>query len=362
VASEIRVAGGIAYNSSIVQILWTGSEYALTWTDDRDGNNEIYFARLSANGTKIGSDVRITSADYGSSGPSIAWTGSQYGLAWGDARDDGSVPETYFCRVSSAGNKVGSDLRMTNDIHNSAHESLTWSGSEFGLAWMDSLNAPTYRWDIFFQRLSNAGSVIGSPQPLTANTVFDYFPSVAWNGSEYGVSWRSDRDGNEEIYFQRIASNGTGVGSNVRITTDPFTSDYPSMVWADSVYGLSWNDDRTGNNEIYFSLLWPTGSKIGGDVRVTSAATDSLFPSLVWTGSLYGLVWQDSRDGNSEIYFTRISENGLKFGADYRVTLELNESAFPSLAWSGSEFGIAWEDDRDGNLAIYFARVGPIAH
>ena len=50
--------------------------------------------------------------------------------------------------------------------------------------------------------------------------------------------------------------------------------------------------------------------KLGPDVRITNAANWSEFPSLVWTGTEYGVSWTDNRDGNYEIYFARIYDNG----------------------------------------------------
>ena len=47
-----------------------------------------------------------------------------------------------------------------------------------------------------------------------------------------------------------------------------------------------------------------------------------------------------------------------KLGSDHRVTYDANHSYDPSLAWTGSEFGVSLDDYRDGNSEIYFARIG----
>jgi hypothetical protein len=98
--------------------------------------------------------------------------------------------------------------------------------------------------------------------------------------------------------------------------------------------------------------------KVGGDVRVTTDASWSWDPSLVWTGSGYGVAWWDDRDGNNEIYFARLSSEGVKVGGDVRVTTDAFISREPSLVWTGSGYGVAWGDDRDGNGELYFARLG----
>ena len=79
---------------------------------------------------------------------------------------------------------------------------------------------------------------------------------------------------------------------------------------------------------------------------------------MVWTGSEHGVAWHDNRDGvDSEIYFARISADGVKVGSDVRIT-SAGYSSVPSLVWSGSEYGVAWQDDRNGDGEIYFARIG----
>jgi hypothetical protein len=97
--------------------------------------------------------------------------------------------------------------------------------------------------------------------------------------------------------------------------------------------------------------------EVGDDVRVTTNASESSWPSLVWTGSGYGVAWDDQRDGHSA-YFARLTPEGVKVGGDMRVTTAASSSAYPSLVWTGSGYGVAWYDDRDGNPEIYFTRLG----
>jgi hypothetical protein len=219
---------------------------------------------------------------------------------------------------------------------------------------------PDCNYEIYFTRLSALGAKIGGDVRITNNIWESGYPSLAWADAinEYGLSWHDKRDGNYEIYFARISAGGTKIGSDVRITNATNSSGEPSLVWADSVYGVSWGDYRDGNLEIYFTRISASGSKIGGDNRVTNFAGESEDPSLTWTGFEYGVSWRDRRDGNREIYFARISAGGEKIGIDLRITSDANWSTLPSLAWTGTEYGVSWTDNRDGYWEIYFARIG----
>src|SRR3972149_2205529 len=75
---------------------------------------------------------------------------------------------------------------------------------------------------------------------------------------------------------------------------------WPSLAWTSSEYGLSWHDNRGGNYEIYFARIAATGTKIGADLRITNDPNYSGLPFLVWTGLEYGVIWVETRDGNTE--------------------------------------------------------------
>jgi hypothetical protein len=53
-----------------------------------------------------------------------------------------------------------------------------------------------------------------------------------------------------------------------------------------------------------------------------------------------------------------ITDRGILAGTDLRVSYNPSNSTDPSLAWSGSEFGLSWTDNRDGNNEIYFTLIG----
>ena len=348
---DVRVTSspGAGWSPSLV---WTGSGYGVAWRDDRDGNNEIYFARLGTAGVKVGDDVRVTSSSGSSSYPSLVWTGSGFGVGW-EEYHEGDY-EIYFARLTADGEKVGGDMMVTSSSSSGRDPSLAWTGSGYGVAWHSA-------YCIYFDRLTEDGVEAGDDVWVDFPSGSALYPSLVWTGSGYGVAWQDDRHFNWEIYFARLTEDGVKVGDDMRVTSSPGWSFDPSLVWIGSGYGVAWSDDRDENREIYFARLGAAGVKVGADVRVTSSSGSRNDPSLVWTGSEYGVAWQDNRDGNTEIYFARLSEDGVKLGDDVRVTSSPGASFSPSLVWTGSEYGVAWSDDRDGNEDIYFARIGSCA-
>jgi hypothetical protein len=351
---DIRITNASSW-SERPSLVWTEIEYAISWQDERDGNKEIYFARLDSSGNKIGSDVRITNDSLYSFNPSLVWTGNNYGIAWQDFKEGNY--EIYFVRLDSSGNKIGSDVRVTNNGYSSDVPFLIWTGSDYSIIWEDQRNVNE---EIYFARLDSSGNKIGPDVRVTNDSAISHDPTLAWSGSEYGISWEDSRNEypNYEIYFARLDSSGNKIGSDVRITNDSSFSGYPFLVWTGSEYGVSWYDERDGNEEIYFARIDSSGNKIGSDTRITYYSSGSYNPVLAWTGSEYGVSWFDDRDGNWEIYFAILDSSGNKIGSDVRITNDSLYSYNPSLVWTGTEYGVSWEDSRDENYAeIYFAKI-----
>ena len=196
---------------------------------------------------------------------------------------------------------------------------------------------------------------------------------VVSNGNGYGVAWgaRVDEAGPPEIFFRLLDKNGVPAGPPKRVTDAPGLSLSPSLVWTGTQYGLAWHDGRdaapdaapgTGGAEIYFARLDPSGEKIGTDVRVSNFLSQSFRPALVWNGTEFAVTWNDDRDGNHEIYFARLDANGAPVGGEIRVSNATGSSLFSDLAVARSSagssgYGVVWQDDRDGNIEVYFSRL-----
>jgi len=340
IGNDVRITNAI-YDSEQPSLVWAGTEYGVSWEDWRHGDPEIYFARIAANGTKIGGDVRITNYPSYRTSPSLAWTGTEYGVSWWDSEDLSYI--IYFARIAANGTKLGPDVPITGNPYFLASPSLVWASTEYGMSWEDYRD---FKFEIYFARIAANGTKIGADVRITSGPYDSNGPSLVWTGTEYGVSWYKG-----EIYFTRIAANGTKIGGDVQITNDPAYSWKPSLFWTGTEYGVSWDDYRDGNYEIYFARFTASGTKIGSDVRITNDPSWSEAPSLVWTGTEYGVSWYD--DG-SDLYFARIAENGTKIGSDFQIA----NGDSPSLVWTGTEYGVSWSDNRDGNSEIYFARIG----
>ena len=334
-------------------IVFSGSEYGAAWYDQRDDNWEIYFTLISADGSKLTSDLRITNEPDGSYRPAIAFSGSRYGLAWHDTRD--SLKAVYFAHVSPEGEKQGDDMRITDVEDEALNASIVFSGSEYGVAWQQQRDGVNRQ--IYFARLSSDGEKQEDDVSIADTEDGASNPSITFSASEYAVVWTDARHGNDEIYLSSISRDGEKL-YELRLTHNSGASGMPCIEFSGSEYAVAWQDNPGGGSEIHFARISLDGEVVRSDVAVADDPEDAQSPSLVFTGSEYGLVWHDDRYGNEEIFFRRLSPEGIKLSSEMRLTETSDKSWNPSIAYSGSEYGVIWSENMSGFVRVFFSRIG----
>lgn len=156
-----------------------------------------------------------------------------------------------------------------------------------------------------------------------------------------------------------MSDDGELIGSEVRLTEAAFVSALPSAQWTGTEYAVTWFDGRHGNEEIYFARYDTTGGRIGDEVRVTDDPGQSRLATLAWTGSEFGITWQDNRSGSEEVYFVSLTETGTLKGDTAVVSTDTTSSWNPFVHWSGSDYIASWHDDRhDGESEVYASFLG----
>ena len=190
-----------------------------------------------------------------------------------------------------------------------------------------------------------AYSQFENPQYLTDGTPSAYWSVAAQSNFVHVVFW-DDRYGNNEILYKRSTDGGLTWSQDHRLTTADGNSFTPSVSVSGQVVHVVWSDDRDGNLEVYYKVSTDHGGTWGSAIRLTNASGRSGGPSIVSTPSATHVVWNDDRDGNLEIYYKRGDGGGTSWGSDMRLTDTEENSVSPCLAISGNNVHLVWKEDK----------------
>jgi hypothetical protein len=198
--------------------------------------------------------------------------------------------------------------------------------------------------------------------PFSSWTSYNNARNIATSGDTVHVVFFDNRNGvnNYEIYYKRSTDGGLSWGPDTRLTNDPAYSGYPSIVLSGNVVHIIWEDYRDGNGNIYYKRSTDGGLTWGTDTPLTSDPNDSWDACVSLSGSVLHVTWMDDRDATgplgSEIYYKRSTDGGLSWSPDIRLTNNPSYSGLPCVVASGSDVHVVWEDNRDGNGDVYYKR------
>ena len=354
---DIRLTNDPAASSSFNNhwnVAASGDTVHVVWSDNRDGNDEIYYKRSVDGGMTWGADTRLTNAPSYSEHPSVSVSGSMVHVAWCDLRAGNGGYEIYYKRSEDRGGSWEADTRMTYYWGGSQNPSIAATGAAVHMVWHENVDL---NWEIYYKRSEDAGITWKPDVRLTNDPAGSFYASVAATGNMVHVVWKDYRDGaNGEIYYKQSSDGGVNWGQDIRLSNDPDSSNRPSVAVFGSLVHVVWYDKRDGNAKIYYKRSADGGLTWGDETKLTNDPAGSRNPSIAVSGSAVHVVWQDDRDGNKEMFYKKSDDGGLSWGTDTMLTSASSGSQYPSVAISGAVIHTVWTDFRDGNGEIYYKR------
>jgi hypothetical protein len=424
----------VAYNP-------VANQYLSVWEADTSDGTEIFGRLIDAAGAPVGAQFAVSdmgpaaNVAFDAEEPAVAFNTqtNEYLVVWSGDDDRGPLvddeEEIFAQRLTAAGAEVGPNDRRISDMgpngnvdFSAQNAAVTYNptSNQYLVAWEgnDTVAGTNGDDEIFIQRLNVVGAPIGTNDqrvsdngPLNDTTFSADNPSIAHNSraNEYLVAWEADDgagplvEGEDEIYVQRLASNGAEVGVDDRrissagpdgnadfeadvpdVAHNPLTNEY-LVVWEgeDDAGALVVNED-----EIYAQRLDASGAPIGiDDQRISAMGPDGTddfevnVPRIVVNvrANEYLVTWDADDntaplvDEEQEIYAQRLGPDGAEIGSDdIRVSVTgfdgvSTEDAFtPAVAYASqsNEYLIAWDADStvaplvNNKFEVYARRFG----
>jgi hypothetical protein len=211
-----------------------------------------------------------------------------------------------------------------------------------------------------------------------AGTGWETNPAVAGStaNGRFLVVWSDRRDGENDIYAQKVRADGSRIGTNFAVS--PAVSQNgesePAVVWnpVKNQFLVVWADDRewmSRGRDIWAQRVLPDGTLEGGPIQISGAGAieNDMSPDVAVdpVSGRYLVVWRDDRDKTSrgsDIYGQLLNKHGWLVKDNFRVSdsAALGEEYYPSVGAdpAGTGFLVAWRDDRvPGGSSIMTQRV-----
>ncbi|MBU7047823.1 MAG: restriction endonuclease [Theionarchaea archaeon] len=299
----------------------------IVWTDDRNGDLDIYLYNPSE---PLTDGVQITTDKSDQQQPAVYGERNEYVVVWTDMRNGNENIYGYHkCLEECRRDEISmGEFQITEDPEKQSNPALF----EDIVVWQDYRNG---NWDIYGYDLRTK-----KPFQITSDLDHQYNPQIfGYEVSKkpkiysYIVIWEDERNGNKDIYRCRLTEgeNDIVVEKEFNITENPFDQQNPA------IFGniIVWQDSRNGNEDIYWY-----NCRTEEEFAIGRTQGDQKNPKI--HGEI--VIWHDYRNGNLDIYGYRIST-----GEDFPLAKDLNDLTEPALYGNT----VLLTDNRNGNKDIY---------
>jgi hypothetical protein len=356
------------------------TDYLVVWLDERNlGTNgqDIYGARVTTDGGVTDPDgFAINTSPNDQTTPVVAFNGSQYLVAWTDARNlSTSDLDIYGALVGTdaAVSPAGGFVVSTGASDEEA-PATAFNGSNYLVVWQDYRNSTANGADIYGVRVSPTGAIL-DPSAIAISTApaDQVSPNVATDGTNYLVVWedyRNTASSGVDIYGARVTGAGEVLDPDgIPISTASADQLAPAAAGGPVAATLVvWQDGRnlaSSGTDIYGSRVSSAGAVLDADgLPICTVNGEQYSPAAAFNATNYLVVWSDERNlgvTGVDVYGARVTTSGRVLDSpNIPIIQTAGDDIFPAVASDAGSFLVVWEDGRNSATTgdeIYGTRI-----
>ncbi len=291
------------------------------------------------------------STDIGSEnqgGPRIVADGDKLHVIWQD-RGDGDY-DIFYSLFDGVDWQPALEISTDTLGGDQGPSSVAVADGKVHVVWPDPGDGD---YDIVYRTFDGATWQPEEEISTDAGTEDQFWPRVAASSTDVHVVWQDDGDGDNDITHAHF--NGTWQ-PELEICSDILTEDQlcPSVTVVDDQAHVVWSDQGGGDRDIlyrhYNGTAWQPEEEISNDV----GSETQWCPAIAAEGNRVHVVWHGPADGDNDIYHVHF--DGMAWQPELQISTDTGteEQFWPSIALSGDEAHIIWEDWGDGDQDIYY--------
>ncbi|MFO8078370.1 MAG: fibronectin type III domain-containing protein [Thermoplasmatota archaeon] len=291
----------------------------------------IYYTK-STDGGNTFSDPIIISDSHGGDNPDIATYEDTVYIVW-----TASYLENLSLDKSIGGNGFGTDIRVNSPEDRPADPAIAIGSDETiyvaygnGLGFGDS--------DIRVVKSTDQGSTFGSSVVVEDGESISK-PSIAAYGTDnVYLSYWNDNENLKKVRFTHSTDGADSFQSSVDVShtsASTLSGGYPNdiAVHPCGKIFVTWQDDSSGIDAVYFANSTDGGTTFGENFRVNDASESARDPAIaVGSDTQTYIVWDDSRDEGNLFFDKAVDATWPSRVTDLQATQTTNTSV--TLTWT----------------------------
>jgi hypothetical protein len=322
-------------------------------------------------------DAAIGNAAAAQDKPQIAAGGGGYLVVWEDWRTNfagviigqgisggdpsgQTVVDIYAARLDENGQLIDTvPIAVSQASYEQTRPRVSWNGQNWLIAWNTRRVANfTTTVDVVGARVSPDGRLLDTtPIAIDTNpTIDELYPTLASDGNDWVVVWM-DQGQYFELDATRISPEGVirdPGGVPIYRPQFPEAPYNPSIAFAGDEYLVTFQGYGS-SNDIAGLRISPTLQPIGGRITISNAPDNQYFPEVASNGTDFFVAWHDERLSQIGVYGARVNHSGQVLDpSGINISGSNTGYPYPDVAWDGTQWYVTWIPYSE---VVYVARV-----
>ncbi|MGI0040813.1 MAG: sialidase family protein [Nitrosopumilaceae archaeon] len=349
------------------QIFVQGQNVYAVWTDNTQGNNEIFFTKSKNGGASFEPLLNLSNNNGSSAFPRLVVSEPNVYVVWYDYSPGQS--DIFFAQSNDTGKRF-------NVIHVQTPKPsfnpwlATWANYVY-LVWNDGgktatielpngesriVDVETGDEEIIFGRSQDNGQTFEFTNISNTPGKISWNPRIRVDESNVYVVWNEMTGKASDIFFSASNDNGNFFGDPINVSNNPLESlDAGIAVNENKIY-LIWNQKTSDSSDIFFSTSADNGNEFSKPINLSKSKDVSQIirdTQIALSGDKIFVVWYDETEYGSDVFFTKSVDGGLTFSNPINLSQTNARSELPQIVASNENVFIVWQDFSQGNGDIF---------
>ena len=329
--------------------------YDVVWADNRYGNWDIYYLKITVNGFKLVNDTRITSYSGKDIKPSAAEYGDNICIVW--QRLINGIWSIYYARIYYGPDNISIEV-PPKPIHTGKYNStnpkiaVDTRGFVF-VVWQEYTGT---NWDIFYQKFDLNGNPVFAPINVSRDPSNSTDPALSIVSNQtvtyVHIMWLDDSTTpGYSIFYRKLDCCGYFLTPPRRLSVVSPKTMVDLQATENSIYTVFSCARENSSYEIIYTLLNSSGITLIDDTNLTPLdGIDSTYPHIAFYQDRIFLTYADL--GTESVKFALYTTSGKITGSIFNVSSA--QSFTPDIAVSEKSAGIVWVEEINSTMFLFF--------
>ncbi len=337
-------------------ILAHDGELLVVYDDARLRRTEIFFQKSTDHGTSWIPEVRVTANDNLYSGcPVIAVLNGAYHTTFDDASAYYYASAYHY--ASYDGGMIWDAMGFcVNDNADAGDTALVAHKGEIHITYTQVTGY--FEFDVFYKHTRDGGENWSSARELSVDNggYSAILADIAANTNGLFVAYSDNRSGSSQIMFRRSLDGGNTWKSEIQLSQASTYAELVAICATEDTVHVAWDQGDSSGSDMFYTRSNDQGVSFSTPRQVSFGDGDAKWCDIAAYGGGVHIVWVDNRSGTDDIYYVRSTNNGQTWMTEIPLVAVGYDCDHPIVAADANGVYVVWEDSRHGNTEIYFIR------